>query len=349
MSTINIGDRVKFLNSVGGGIVRGFQSKSVALVEDEDGFEVPTLVSELVKDNSGSYSATPQHDDTSTTVLQSPQAPEQEVYEPIIIEGNDKPNFFVAFVPTDTNNPVGGEIELFIINDSNYTLLFNYSKKHDDTFISVESGDIEPNTKLLIDSYSQSDLPDFPKLYFQIIPFLSESKELSSPFTKELVISPVKFYKEKSYLENDFFNEHAIIFSLSKDLVAEDFDKITQDEFRKVLAQKEQEPTPKRSVNKRKRTSELIEVDLHIHEILDDFLGLSNHEMLEIQLERFNNEMKDAIANKVRKIVFIHGVGAGKLKMEILNELKRKYAKYSYQDASFKEYGFGATMVNLMR
>lgn len=352
MSTINIGDRVKFLNSVGGGIVRSFQSKSVALVEDEDGFEVPTLISELVKDDRGSYSETPQHDDTRTTVLQSPQSPqttEQEAYEPIIIEGNDKPNFFIAFVPTDTNNPVGGEIELFLINDSNYTLLFNYSKKHDGTFTSAESGDIEPNTKLLIDSYSQSDLPDFPKLYFQIIPFLSESKELSSPFTKELVISPVKFYKERSYLENDFFNEHAIIFSLSKDLVAEDFDKITQDEFRKVISQKEQTSAPTKAVNKRKRTSELIEVDLHIHEILDDFSALSNHEMLEIQLERFNSEMKDAIANKVRKIVFIHGVGAGKLKMEILNELKRKYAKYSYQDASFKEYGFGATMVNLMK
>ncbi|MFV0506496.1 MAG: DUF2027 domain-containing protein [Bacteroidales bacterium] len=347
MSTINIGDKVKFLDSVGGGIVRGFQSKSVALVEDEEGFEIPTLVNELLKIDNQAYNDTSSNEESHTNTQQS--APIVEKYEPVFIEGNDKPNFFIAFVPTDTENPVSGEIELFIINDSNYTLLFNYSKKHEDKFVSHESGDIEPNTKLKIDSYSQIDLPEFPKLYFQLIPFLPQAKELISPFIKEFAINPVKFYKEKSYVENDFFDDNAIVFSLSKNIDAEVFDKITQDEFRQAIAQKTFVATQKETINKRQRTLELVEVDLHIHEIIDDFSGLSNHEILEIQIERFNSEMKDAIANRVKKIIFIHGVGAGKLKMEVLNELKRKYPKYSYQDASFKEYGFGATMVNLVR
>ena len=38
---MKIGDRVRFLNQTGGGIVVGFNKKGWATVEDEDGFEIP--------------------------------------------------------------------------------------------------------------------------------------------------------------------------------------------------------------------------------------------------------------------------------------------------------------------
>ena len=45
---INIGDKVRFLSDVGGGIVRGFQKGNIVLVEDEDGFEIPVPAKECV-------------------------------------------------------------------------------------------------------------------------------------------------------------------------------------------------------------------------------------------------------------------------------------------------------------
>ena len=45
---MNIGDKVRFLNAVGGGRITGFQGKDLVLVTDEDGFEVPTLRHEIV-------------------------------------------------------------------------------------------------------------------------------------------------------------------------------------------------------------------------------------------------------------------------------------------------------------
>ena len=45
---LKIGDKVRFLNDVGGGTVTGFQGKDIVLVADADGFEIPTLVSEVV-------------------------------------------------------------------------------------------------------------------------------------------------------------------------------------------------------------------------------------------------------------------------------------------------------------
>ena len=48
MSDIKIGDKVRFLNSTGGGVVSRFKGKDQVLVEDEDGFEVPALIRECV-------------------------------------------------------------------------------------------------------------------------------------------------------------------------------------------------------------------------------------------------------------------------------------------------------------
>ena len=45
---MKIGDKVRFLSEVGGGKISGFQGKNIVLVEDEDGFEIPTPISEVV-------------------------------------------------------------------------------------------------------------------------------------------------------------------------------------------------------------------------------------------------------------------------------------------------------------
>lgn len=48
MSNLKIGDKVRFLSDVGGGIVSGFQPGNIVLVEDEDGFQIPAPMSEVV-------------------------------------------------------------------------------------------------------------------------------------------------------------------------------------------------------------------------------------------------------------------------------------------------------------
>ena len=45
---MKIGDKVRFLSEVGGGVVTGFQEKDIVLVEDADGFDIPMPVRECV-------------------------------------------------------------------------------------------------------------------------------------------------------------------------------------------------------------------------------------------------------------------------------------------------------------
>jgi dsDNA-specific endonuclease/ATPase MutS2 len=124
-------------------------------------------------------------------------------------------------------------------------------------------------------------------------------------------------------------------------------DKLTEADFKKLVQEKEEKPAPEKPAQK--RTEDIVEIDLHINELLDNSAGLSNSQILEIQKEKVESEMKLAIQSGVKKIIFIHGLGQGVLKQEVINLLKTKYKKYYFQDASFKEYGYGATMIILRK
>ena len=54
---MKIVDKVRFLSSLGGGTVAGFQGKDIVLVEDEDGFQIPTRINDVVPIQSDDYSS----------------------------------------------------------------------------------------------------------------------------------------------------------------------------------------------------------------------------------------------------------------------------------------------------
>lgn len=106
-------------------------------------------------------------------------------------------------------------------------------------------------------------------------------------------------------------------------------------------------PSKPQTVVKRGGKNEIIEVDLHIGELLDDTRGMSNSEILNYQLDKFREVMEQYKNKREQRIVFIHGKGDGVLRKALLDEMKRKYTACKTQDASFQEYGFGATMVTI--
>lgn len=86
------------------------------------------------------------------------------------------------------------------------------------------------------------------------------------------------------------------------------------------------------------------EVDLHIDMIHEHPADLSAHETFEVQMRFFRTCMNHAVLNGVKRIVFIHGVGKGILKDEIIKELKL-YNGIHFFDAPMAKYGVGATEV----
>mgnify|MGYP005842480939 CR=1 FL=1 len=101
---------------------------------------------------------------------------------------------------------------------------------------------------------------------------------------------------------------------------------------------------PKKSISKKEKKPQRIEIDLHIHELIDDARHLSNFEILNIQLNKAKSQLEWAINKRLKYVVFIHGVGQGVLKAE-LQTLFRRYDNIEFYDANYQTYGLGATEV----
>ena len=95
---------------------------------------------------------------------------------------------------------------------------------------------------------------------------------------------------------------------------------------------------------KSSKAQQIPEVDLHIHELIASTKNMTDFEMLQLQLETAEKRLVKAIENKEKRLVFIHGIGKGRLKNE-LGVLFHRYRQVEFYDADFRKYGFGATEV----
>jgi dsDNA-specific endonuclease/ATPase MutS2 len=98
-------------------------------------------------------------------------------------------------------------------------------------------------------------------------------------------------------------------------------------------------------LDKHRRDNGNIEVDLHAEELLQSQSGMSNTEILNYQIRYFQKCLDEAIAKRIYKIIFIHGVGNGVLRKEIHKILQAE--GHEFYDASLSRFGFGATTVVL--
>ena len=101
-----------------------------------------------------------------------------------------------------------------------------------------------------------------------------------------------------------------------------------------------------RSTNQKNR-GEYMEVDLHFHELVEDMCDLKDRTKLDIQLNHFERMMKIATEQRIRRVVFIHGVGQGVLRHQIRSRLDMYYPNCTVRDANPRKYGYGATEVFL--
>ena len=109
---IKVGDKVKFLNDVGGGVVTSFINKNMVNVENDDGFEIPCSITELLNTSAPELNIGGVSEEKVSASSDSIPEPVFETPSGEIINGKNSPDFYFCFVPTDSKNPLNGEIEL---------------------------------------------------------------------------------------------------------------------------------------------------------------------------------------------------------------------------------------------
>ncbi len=345
------GDKVRFLNEKGGGTVMKIINDFMVSVAIEDGFEIPTLTSNLVLVEQGNAPMKVfTHENPGNVEKQTMPAPVSTDDRSTSIS---KPSarqaiaagVYLAYVPTDQQWLVTGNIDIYLVNfTENDTLYSLFLKKEDGGFSGIDYGVLPKESKVLIETIVHEDLNEWTSGTVQILFHKDENEKLLMPVSADFRIKGSKFYREDSFHEFGLLqNRKAIIFTLCE------LNRI-HSTVEYVLAQKEGEtPVPEKAkqfrpeaiIDHYQTTPREAEVDLHISALRDRYDQLSPHEILTIQLGTFERMLESALACNYTKVIFIHGIGNGSLKQAIIERM-RDYGDIEFRNASFTRFGNGA-------
>lgn len=381
MNMIKIGDTVRYLNAVGGGVVRKIEGK-IAYV-DEDGFETPVLVNELVVVLPAGHDVKPggpslyfdqkafdagrseSRGQNSESRGQKPESRGSQLASDNFTAASakveetpygDRLNIAIAFEPTSIRDLGKSDFNAVLVNDSNYFLYFVFMRRSADErgWHTVYSGEVAPNELIDVAVLRHGELNDYEKVALQYVAFKKDKEfELKAPAAITRKLDLTKFFKLHCFRPGIYFDTPVMEISLVKeDRVQADSISVISDYASKSTAAAEKKEPAKRPHGRGKELSPykllpLIEVDLHMDSLVDTTSGMENKDMLGLQLDKVRNTMKENLKRKGQKIVFIHGKGDGVLRKGVRDLLKKEYPKCEVQDASFQEYGFGATLVTI--
>lgn len=338
-----IGDKVRFLNETGEGEISGFVNKTTVNVRIEEGFDIPYLINELV----------PIHVD-------KPKDAKVTVSTPIVTKPEEIPilknytsvnstfakGVYLLFIPEGNANILEAPLQLCVSNYTQYDVVYTLSMRRAEGYVTISTGDISAGKNNLVLLINRSELERFTHIKIDLLYYSNAAHKPLPPVSEIVRINPVRFYKENNFVQTPFSHKRAFV-AMIAGLEDENWEgvEIDPDMLVKAMKQKTSGGSPKLSKPHHLNDPEM-EVDLHIEELMESHTGMNNAQILEVQLKHFKYMLDDAIANNFKKIIFIHGVGTGRLKQELYTILKT-YDKLRFQDGSYSKYGFGATEVVL--
>lgn len=352
---MKIGDKVRFLSETGGGIVAGFQGNNIVLVEDEDGFQIPVRTNDVVVVGTDDYNIkidSVGKKDTKKDIENEPaDRPVTFRAKPEERKGGDVLSVYLAFVPIDNREITNTKFEAYIVNDSNYYINYSYTAAEGASWHLRSTGEVEPNTKLFIEEFDRETLNTLERVCVQLIAYKRDKTFMSKPpVDAQIRIDTVKFYKLHTFKENDFFEQPALLYTvIENDKVVRplviDAKKLKQEMTRKI-SDDNKKPHVQPARKQQDKDAPIV-IDLHASELLETTSGLSAADILNHQLDVFRKTMDEYKSKTGTKLIFIHGKGEGVLRHAIIHELNYRYKRCPYQDASFQEYGYGATQVTI--
>ena len=359
-----IGDTVRFLSSTGGGRIVKIDGQ-IAHVEEDDGFVTPVLLKELVVVSTAGEESVRR--DIFGGTGQKKQEQEQErksKFVPTNVPDDPKPaqvcetpggdvlNVVLAYEAVELKHLTTTTFETYLVNDSNYYLYFTYLSRADgeEGWTTRFAGMVEPNMQIFLEELSGDQVGRLDRVAFQYVAFKRDKElKLKAPVAVETNLDTTKFFKLHCFRENPYFDEPVIAVDIVKNDIPQRAKTFDSSRLEDAMRQKRaaDRHTAPRPVQKKQLKEGPLVVDLHINELLDSTRGLSNADILNYQIDAFRKVMDENLRKHGTRIVFIHGKGEGVLRQALMKELNYRYKGHDVQDASFREYGYGATQVTI--
>jgi len=347
------GDKVRFLNAVGGGTVVKEINAFMVSVAIEDGFEVPTMIHELVAIEPAGTSGDlflnkGEKAESKPSIVEPIEVTDNERTSRLVQRGNGAvlpSGVYLAWTPQNQLRLLSDKLDIYLVNNTSSEILYSFFLKNSEgAFSGIDYGSVPSESKLAIESIVREDVGMWSNGVIQIIFFSDESDKVLMPVSATFRIKGSVFYQEGSYHETRFLaNQKAILYTICE------LNRV-QSTYEYVLNEKEKhEPLP--SAAEKFRPEAIIDryqtgpseavADLHISALREDYSKLSPHEILTIQMGFFERILGSAIAFRFTSVVFIHGIGNGTLKQAIIQRLA-DYEDVEFRAASFAKYGNGA-------
>ena len=224
---IQPGDTVRYLNSVGGGIVRRVEGK-IAYVDD-NGFETPYPVKELVvvlpagheKPQGGARLMFDQKAfDAGKSEARKPKeipAPAPKAAPVEETPHGDRITLALAFEPSDPKRLSEAIFNAVLVNDSNYTLQFMLAGRSPESaeWNIIYQGDVQPNELIDLAQFSHSTLGRIERIVFQAIAFKQDKEfEIKDPITVSRKLDLTKFHKLHCFRPDRYFDTPVLSYPL---------------------------------------------------------------------------------------------------------------------------------------
>lgn len=247
-------------------------------------------------------------------------------------------NIIPKFSLDDFNDEVVDNLKIYLSNRNRVSYHFIYDQSFGGTSnFSIEST-IAPFTDFYIHDISFAEVNDSPS--FSVDFSLTEPhKKKADHFEANVKIKPKQFFQKiEIFKEDDKANISYLLFETYPD--KEEDNHVAIDILRIAGYKVYDASKIKQNIQKARSV-----IDLHIEKIMDSHSHLSNAEILHFQLQEFEKWFELAKLNQLPSMIFIHGVGKGKLKQEIHDLLKVKSNVKSFINQYSDFYGYGATEV----
>jgi hypothetical protein len=351
------GDKVKFLNASGGGVVTKIIDSRMVGVMGEEGFDIPTMISELIlidpKDAGGRFFESHYNipgqivaDDTENEMeVEKQEDDRSQPLSPVLTRNRKSEEIWLAFIPHDQKWLITGMVDVFLINNTSFDVLYNiFTKTPNGHYEGMDYGSIFPDTRQLINTINREILTRWTEGNLQFLFHKEQSPFVLPPFNSEFKVEGKRFYKEGNYREHSAIEGKGIVVKVVS--LTEYFNETRPADQKGPSGREQSAEMPTDLIFKYQVAPREAEVDLHIHELVDDPGNMEKSEILEFQKATFTRCMEGALQNGFLKVTFIHGVGNGVLK-NTLTEMVRNYKGIVSFDAPMAKYGVGALEVRI--
>lgn len=279
----------------------------------------------------------------------APVKPEKKHIDQIPVEKHSQKSsvkvedgVWLSIIPKFTFDEYDDEVvelvKIYLVNKTDLAYKFMYAQQYKGLDNFSISSELLPHHDFYLHDINFADFTDNPSFHLEFSLNPAEKKKAAF-FKTMLKLKARQIFKK---IEDLKVKNQPV---LSYNLFTKYPDKTDEEKSFEVSAPLQKHTSYTAQAHKKYTEPARSIIDLHIEKLVDDFSGMSNFEILTLQLKEFEKWFAIAYANRLSNFFVIHGIGTGKLRGEIHEILKVKHEVDHFYNNYDPRFGYGATEI----